>query len=269
MPTPRRLVDPQYLRSEQYRDDHNLLARIQLHQRFSTNRDNWFRWLFDHFDVPDGVHILDLGCGRGDLWWDNRDRLPSSWHITLADFSAGMLGAARQRLASELPNVDFRVADAEVLSFADGTFNVVVANHMLYHVQNRSRALQGIRRVLCPGGQLYAATNGRGHMRELDALIRMYAPSVGLENPHIGFSLDNGEQQLRPWFTKISRHDYPDALEVTEVEPLVAYVLSTSANDVLDPGQLDALRNAVAQQIASGGAFQVSKEVGMFSCRRS
>jgi DNA-directed RNA polymerase specialized sigma24 family protein len=64
----------------------------------------------------------------------------------------------------------------------------------------------------------------------------------------------------------ITRVDYPDALKITDVEPLVAYVLSTS-RDVLDAGRLSALRLAVAQQVERVGAYMVTKESGMFCCR--
>ena len=48
-----RLTDQEYLRKEQYADAANLRARLQLHQRFSTNPYNWFLWIFDHLDLPD------------------------------------------------------------------------------------------------------------------------------------------------------------------------------------------------------------------------
>ncbi len=267
MPGTTRLEDQQYLRAEQYRDEGNLAARIDLHQRFSTNNEGWFRWLFDHLNLPNGARVLDLGSGRGDLWWENQDRLPATWHLTLVDLSPGMLAAARRRLGDVEPHLIFCVADARFLPFTDGAFDAVIANHMLYHVPDRPRALREIRRVLRPGGHLYAATNGRHHLRELEELIATYAPEVAPENARLGFSLDNGAQQLRPWFAQIVRDDYADALEITEAEPLVAYVLSTAAKASLNSEHLAALRNAVVRQIAEAGAFRVTKETGLFRCR--
>jgi ubiquinone/menaquinone biosynthesis C-methylase UbiE len=261
------LNDRDYLRSEQYQNTGNLSARIQLHQRFSVNHYGWFRWLFDQFNVPDGSCVLELGGGRGDLWWENRDRLSPTWHLTLTDLSPGMLDAARQRLHNVVPHITFRVADAEALPFADEAFDAVVADHMLYHVPNRPRAFREIRRVLRSGGHFFAATNGRGHLRELDDLLVRCAPEVEPQNPRIGFSLNNGAAQLAPWFDRITRRDYPDALEITEAEPLIAYVLSTPAKETLEKEQLACLRDAAAQRIAAEGAVRVRKELGMFHCR--
>jgi ubiquinone/menaquinone biosynthesis C-methylase UbiE len=261
------LNDRDYLRLEQYQNTGNLSARIQLHRRFSVNHYGWFRWLFDQFNVPDDSRVLELGAGRGDLWWENRDRLSPTWHLTLTDLSPGMLDVARKRLNDVVPHITFRVADAEALPFADEAFDAVVANHMLYHVPDQPRAFREIRRVLRPGGHFFAATNGWGHLRELDELLAACAPEVEPQNARIGFSLDNGTEQLRPWFANLTRSDYPDALEITEVEPLIAYILSTPAKETLEEEQLACLRETAIKRITTEGAVRVRKELGMFHCR--
>lgn len=258
--------DRRYLRQEQYRTGDNLSARIQLHARFSINRDGWFPWLFAQMDMPAEVRALDLGCGTAALWVDQRDRLRPDWRLTLADFSPGMLVASRQRLAGATPVFAFCVADAQSLPFADGVFDAVIANHMLYHVPNRPRALAEISRVLRPGGHLYAATNGDDHLREIGALLGRHLSGATWEGRNLGFSLENGADQLRPWFTRTTWEDYPDALEITEVEPLIAYLRSTHAGASLDTARLDRLRHDIADHIAREGAFHVTKSTGFFHC---
>jgi ubiquinone/menaquinone biosynthesis C-methylase UbiE len=155
---------PARLGSDQYRTDANLQARIRLHQRFSTNRHGWPRWLFDQLDLHEDARVLELGCGTGVLWATNTHRIPPGWQVVLSDRSPGMLAAVAG------PPVAVRVvADAQAVPFAPASFDVVLANHMLYHVPDRDRALGEIHRVLRPGGQVYAATNGRRHLAELHA----------------------------------------------------------------------------------------------------
>jgi hypothetical protein len=45
---------------------------VDLHARFSTNTYGWQRWLFDHFSLPAGSQVLELGCGPDLLWSENR-----------------------------------------------------------------------------------------------------------------------------------------------------------------------------------------------------
>ena len=76
-----RINDQTYLQDEQYKNAGNLNARIRLHHEFSTNKYGWFRWVFDHYDLPSQARILELGCGPGDLWLDNMARIPSGWGV--------------------------------------------------------------------------------------------------------------------------------------------------------------------------------------------
>jgi ubiquinone/menaquinone biosynthesis C-methylase UbiE len=47
--------------------------------------------VFDHYDFPDGVKILELGCGNGAIWKANSPRISPAWEVILSDFSEGML----------------------------------------------------------------------------------------------------------------------------------------------------------------------------------
>jgi len=87
----RKLSDPHLLLTNQYKNASNLNARVQLHDRFSTNKYGWHRWVFDQIRCPPKSRILELGCGTGLLWAKNRDRIPAEWDLVLSDFSPGML----------------------------------------------------------------------------------------------------------------------------------------------------------------------------------
>jgi SAM-dependent methyltransferase len=260
--------DPRYLRNEQYRDGANLSARVELHRRFTTNPDGWYRWVFDRIAPAPGAAVLEIGCGTGNLWLENRDRLPPALRLVLADLSPGMVATARARLGDLAARPACLAADARALPFAGGSFDAVVANHVLYHVPDREWALAEVRRVLRRGGRFVAATNGRGHLRELDELVLGVAPEAARERGAERFGLENGADQLRPWFAGVVRHDYPDALAITEVEPVVDYVRSTPAREILDETRLDRLRAAVAATIAERGVFRATKAVGLFACVR-
>ena len=172
-------ADTNYLRNQQYRDASNLGARAQLHAKFSTNRLGWPRWSFERLALPPSARVLELGCGPGWSWRENRERIPAGWSLTLTDFSPGMLDEARANLSSLERPPHFQCVDAQALPFGDSSFDAVIAHHMLYHVPDRPRALAEIGRVLEPAGCLYAATNGAQNLLEIDELVASVAPELG------------------------------------------------------------------------------------------
>src|SRR5258706_10720793 len=146
-----KIADQDYLLNQQYRDASNLNARIQLHVRFSQNTYGWHRWVFDQLKASPQSRVLELGCGPGRLWSENAARIPPGWEITLSDFSPGMIAEAQRNLASAGHSFAFERVDAQSIPFADASFDMVIANHMLYHVPGRPEALAEIPRVLRSG----------------------------------------------------------------------------------------------------------------------
>jgi ubiquinone/menaquinone biosynthesis C-methylase UbiE len=267
-----KISDQSYLKTEQYNDAAKLNDRIQLHVRFSTNTYDWHRWVFDRLPAAPAAHVLEIGCGPAQLWLQNRHRIPASWQITLADFSPGMLADARQALAGVDHTFAFEVADAQALPFDPAGFDLVIANHMLYHVPDRPKALAEIKRVLRPGGTFAAATNGQAHLREIRELIARFDPQLaawggrGIED----FSLENGAAQLAPWFEQIELQRYEDGLAVTKAAPLAAFILSMNTMAELPAARRAELEAFVEQELrAQGGTIRIAKDSGLFLARRT
>jgi len=247
---------------QQYANDAKLTARISLHRRFSANLVTWNRWVFDQMKLPDGARGLELGAGTGRLWSENRDRLPAGLRLVFSDPSAGMLASAKERMA-DIGNVEFRQVDASTIPDADGTFDAVIANHMLYEVPDPDAVFTQVVRVLRPNGRFYAATNGATHMRELDALIAQ--PEKTRDISTTQFSLENGAQQLAPYFGSVELARYENPLAITDVSAVLAYVGSLSLD--LSEGEMTSIAKAVERIIATDGAFHVTPDPGMFICR--
>jgi SAM-dependent methyltransferase len=258
------MTNPAYLLNEQYKDATNLNARIQLHARFSTNTRGWNRWLFDQFKIAPGSRILELGCGPGKLWLSNLDRIGDDWQITLSDFSAGMLQEARQRLSQSQHHFTFQIIDAQSIPFEDASTDVIIANHMLYHVPDRPKALAEIRRVLKPDGRFYASTMGDTDLHEIHELIGRVDRAFSQKRRRNPFTLENGAEQLACWFASITLYRYEDALVVTEPEPLVDYILSGPAKAIFVEEKLQRLRDLLKQELVANKAIYITKDSGLF-----
>ena len=260
-----RLDDTAFVQ-KQYATAANLNARIALHETYSTAPEHFHDWLFDQIRLPDTARVLEVGCGSGALWERVRARVPKQWRVTLTDFSFGMAHTVREKFFS--PQFAFANCDAQCLAFADASCDGILANHMLYHVPNVPRALTEFRRVLKPGGALYAATNGEKHLQEIHALVASVRGRADFV-PERGFSLENGAAQLRQHFARVARLDHPNALRVTHAESLIAYVLSWDGYRIAptEYALIDELRRRVQNEIDARGAFHITKAVGLFIAR--
>jgi SAM-dependent methyltransferase len=258
------LADPGYVIT-QYKTASNLNARIRLHLQFSTNPYGWQRWLFDQIEFPLQAKILELGCGAGNLWLDNADRIPPDLEFLLSDFSEGMVRQASENLGSQPLFHRFAVIDAQSIPFADRFFDVVIANHMLFHVPDQLRALSEMRRVLQPGGAFYASTAGHSHLRELNELVSRFDPGLADwgKLPAGSFSLEDGAVLLHQVFTRVDLYRYPDALIVTDPVLLAYYILSGRIE--LSPDRQAALADFISQELrANGGKLYITKDSGLF-----
>ncbi len=249
--------------AQQYGTSNNLQARIAIHERFSTNPQDWVDWLWQTMNLPSQGRILELGGGTGRLWHEHRNDL-GQLQISFSDHSLGMLHTAKAQLA-DLNQLNFSQIDAHQLPFADSSFDVVIANHMLYHVAEQAVALAEIRRVLKPNGTFFAATNGNQHMREIKELIQAVDPSADVTPFSLSFSLENGAALLQTQFEQVEIIKFANNLAVTEVEPIVAYVRSTQR---LSDDHIAACRELISDQLAANqGVFPIQKVVGLFVCR--
>ena len=239
--------------ARQYATSANLAARIELHQRFSTNPYGLQRWVFDRLQLAPGMRVLEIACGAGSLWRENLDRMPRGVELVLSDFSLGMVQATRTIVS----DAAFVTCALPSLPFASARFDLVIANHMLYHVEARQEALAEIRRVLRRGGALFATTNGADHLREIKELMRELG---GRDDVSAAFTLENAEEQLRRVFGTIERDEYADSLRVTDADALVRYLASVTP-------RAEEVRSCIEQRIAGDGAFHVKKSTGSFIAR--
>jgi SAM-dependent methyltransferase len=262
-------TDTAYLREYQYKDPSNLNARIALHAKYSQSDEPWYEWLIGRLDWVPGTRVLEVGCGSGALWSNVAPLLPQI-RLTLTDVSQGMVEAATAAVASRtnIELVAARTCDAQDLTFEDTSFDVVVANHMLYHVPDPGRAAAEFARVLTPEGSLMAATNGPRHLDAVRELARATFGRSPLDGAIKRFAPDNGLRILRGAFGSVSWHPHPSTMVCTDPADVYAFIASSPTGHEATPQQLRALRTAIdARFAAEGGSLEITTEAGTFVAR--
>lgn len=258
--------DPKYLKNEQYKDASKLQARARLHADYNRNPHGWFEWMFELYRLPENARILELGAGAGWLWMRNAHRIPEEWDITLSDFSTGMLDEQRRHLVKVPHTFKHEEVDIQAIPYPDGTFDGVIANHMLYHVPDRPKAIAELRRVLKPGGTLYTATNGENHLKEIHQLIRGFGLQPGEWQSGFvaprGYTLENAPDQLKAQFEHVEMHRYDDEIMISDPQPIVDYILSYPVT--LSRERIAALRAFVeAEIVRQGSTLHITKDMGV------
>lgn len=252
---------------EQYKNAKNLNDRISLHEKYSTNRQGWFNWLFNQIDFSKVNRLLELGCGNGKLWQENRIDLRNR-EIFLSDISEGMVEEVRNKLGTDFNCI---VADAEKIPFKDEYFDSIIANHVLFYLNDLNLGLKEISRVLKPNGILYCSTYGKNHMKEITEIVQNFDSSINLSNHSLYdiFGLENGESILSKYFSNIQRIDYEDSLEITESKPLIDYIMSChgNQNEILGP-RLNEFKEYIEELLKNSGKIVVTKQAGLFVCEK-
>lgn len=244
----------------QYATSVNLSKRISIHAKYSTNKQGFGNWIMEHYPTTAGMSVLELGCGTGDIWLNQKDYIERCSRIILTDFSEGMLLKAKKTLKQH-PQIDYAVVDIQNIPFADQSFDFVIANMMLYHIPNISRGLSEVRRVLRRGGIFCCATYGENGIMEY--LTRLFGEYGVKEEANHTFTLQNGEEQLRTYFDTVERHNYEDLLEVTDVNDLADYIFSLTGMSSLRALPREIIIK-VLSKASTNGVLKVPKDYGLF-----
>lgn len=115
--------------------------------------------MIDLAGIRPGMHLLDLGTGRGEPAISAARRVGPSGFVLGVDVSASMLDMARQRAAREgVTNLELRVMNAEALGgIPTACFDATLARWGLMYMGSPVAALGGARRAMVPSGVLVAA----------------------------------------------------------------------------------------------------------------
>lgn len=104
-------------------------------------------WLAD----DNSAELLDVGCGAGHASFTAAPLVNS---VTAYDLSEGMLTVVAQEAQKRgLHNITRAQGPAEILPFAENSFDIVISRYSAHHWHDMQAALMEIRRVLKPGGR--------------------------------------------------------------------------------------------------------------------
>jgi ubiquinone/menaquinone biosynthesis C-methylase UbiE len=156
--------------------------------------------------------------------------------------------------------------DIQNVPFPDNSFDIVIANHLLYHVSDIEKALSEVKRILTTDGVFYATTVGKDHLMQLEAIYKIYNNFCKFSySSDLSFLLENGYSILKNYFSSIDKKLYKDSLEVTDIKDLMDYIVSYNkiSNEIYQE-----IFGIIKKEIEREGMMKIVKNSGMFICKK-
>jgi ubiquinone/menaquinone biosynthesis C-methylase UbiE len=239
----------------------NLENRIAIYS-YSTNPESWFSFLSSNISAVIGKcpKILDVGAGTGELWKNVTFSSPTD--LRLVDFSTAMCVKLQ---ALNIHNADVQVVqcDAANLPFEEKTFDILIASHLLHHVQSPSACLLEFARVLKPGGFIFISLgNDSSYVNELIALSHKLGRSRSA-NEHNRITAETAKKEMEKDFKDIKEKVYVGDLEVPTVKPVLDY-LDSLPDGIMKEGERKMALDIIGKEIAEKGSFKVHNSRSLF-----
>lgn len=168
-------------------------------------RIEW-RSILRYLDPKEGERILDVACGGGFLSLKIAER---GCEVCAIDISEESINRAKRFAEKARIACEFRVGNAEALSYPDGYFDKIVCSSSLEHFEDDVRALKEMRRVLKPPGSIVLTVDSftypiSNHLKEehrmIGQVVNYYTLETLKERFEIaGFEIRRSEYLLNSW----------------------------------------------------------------------
>jgi len=171
----------------------------------------WKRHFIAISGIQPGQRVLDLAGGTGDIAALMSKQVGTGGSVVLSDINDAMLAVGRRRMEDRgiVGNIEYSLANAEKLPFADSEFDAVTIAFGLRNVTDQNAALQEMFRVLKPGGRAMILEFSKVEFEGLKKIYDTYSFSI---LPRLGKVIADDEDSYRYLAESIRKHPGQDKL---------------------------------------------------------
>ncbi|TXR91113.1 MULTISPECIES: class I SAM-dependent methyltransferase [Bacillus cereus group] len=208
----------------QYNVSNHLQTRIDTHKHYEEKQVNVDEVVIEHLQLQGEEKILEVGCANGkflSLLQTNGHK----GHLTGFDQSETMLSEA----AITNNMIEWKLGDASKLPFEANCYDLLIARHMLYHMKDVEKTIQGFHKIIRPGGALLATTNSKVSLPRIDEMCNKMLVTFDLPktSPSVApFCLENAKDLLHSVFSTVEETIIHNALVFHHATPIVNYISS-------------------------------------------
>ena len=176
--------------------------------RFSRYMERDAEAFYRRLPVKSGAHLLDVGCGAGQL---SLIAARAGARVTGCDIAANWLTQARRNAAAEGLTIVFEEGDAEALPYETATFDAVVSLIGAMFAPRPELVAAELTRVCRPGGLIAMANwTGTGFVGKMFKTIGKHIAPSGMPSPALWGDEPTVRERLRSGIVTLecSRHLY-------------------------------------------------------------
>ena len=126
-------------------------SKVNEHELESQQSEVWITELKRHISDNKELKILDIGTGPG---FFAIILAQAGYDVTAVDYTNAMIERAKKNAGEYAKKIKFMQMDAQNLSFADESFDVIVSRNLTWNLENPDKAYSEWTRVLKKGGLL-------------------------------------------------------------------------------------------------------------------
>jgi SAM-dependent methyltransferase len=150
--------------------------------------------LCDAVDLRAGQRVLDVATGSGNTAIAAARRLTA---VTGVDYEPGLLDRGHRRAEAEGLAVTFAEGDAEALSAADASYDVVLSTLGVMFAPNHEQTARELLRVCRPGGRIGLVNwTPEGWIGEMLRVVGRHVPPPAGVRPSTRWGTEDGVREL-------------------------------------------------------------------------
>ena len=257
----------------QYNVSNHLQTRIDTHTHYEEKHVDLDKLVIKHLQLQGEENILEVGCASGkflSLLQTNGHKGP----LTGFDQSEAMLAEA----AKTNNLIEWKRGDASKLPFETNYYDLIIARHMLYHMKDVEKTIQGFHKVIRPGGSLLATTNSSVTLPRIVEMCNRMLDAFDLPKTTSSvtpFCLENGKEILQSVFPTVEETVIHNALVFHHATPIVNYIssmfpsLNIPDNTYLHAEMKEWLKEEVENELSlHNGIWRDPKTLAIYRCQK-
>ena len=193
----------------------------------------WMKWVFDQGNLKEGYKILDAGCGFGNLWRYNENRLPVDLDVTLVDYHNTNADELEKYVADK-PQFKFLWGDMNELELG-ADYQIIFANHVIGYMESPKDTYGKLKSCLAMEGKLITTWAG----------------------------LKDRERVLNEVFDHVELRKYPFVLAVSTKEGMLEHLARWAESMGISPS---ADLNRLAEELISEKPYEINCDNYLYVC---